>query len=111
MDDTIYDFGKLQQQILKKSHETYMKTCKESWKVTQVSLESPSMTHPAFHPEEGNAFQQRSLLLDEKRVDVKLLRGGLLALFHVRHGEQREAYHMLHTKHATMQRKMPSGAQ
>jgi len=39
--------------------------------------------------------------LDEKQGDVKLLRGGFLALFYVRHGEQRESYLI-----ATMQKKM-----
>ena len=64
-DDTSCDFGKLQQQCPKKFHETYMKTCKESWKVTQVSEESEdseenNFRHLAFHPEEGNCDESTS---------------------------------------------------
>ena len=64
-DDTTCDFGKLQQQCPKKFHETYMKTCKESWKVTQVSEESEdseenNFRHLAFHPEEGNCDESTS---------------------------------------------------
>ena len=64
-DDTTCDFGKLQQQCPKKFHETYMKTCKESWKVTQVSEESEDSEETnfrdlAFGPEEGDCDESNS---------------------------------------------------
>ena len=64
-DDRTCDFGKLQQQCPKNFHNTYMKTCKKSWKVTQVSegSEDPegNMFHDlALHPEEGNCTESSS---------------------------------------------------
>ena len=65
-DDTTCDFGKLQQQCPKNFHNTYMKTCKKSWKVTQVSEgpdEDPeeNIFHDlALHPEEGHCTESSS---------------------------------------------------
>ncbi len=67
-DDTC-NFGKLQQQCPEKFHETYMKTCKKSWKVTQVSKgsedeedeDSENNFHDhALHPRGGNCTQSKS---------------------------------------------------
>lgn len=54
------------------------------------------------------------LFIQEEEIAMKAIRSPLqrrknvlCPLFYVQHGEQGEAYHMLHTKQARMQRKRP----
>jgi len=59
------DFGKLQQQCPKNFRKTYTKTCKKSWKVTQVPEESEDSEEDFFHhlalyPEEGHYTENTS---------------------------------------------------